>query len=292
MRSPGQLLAEWFLHQLTRPRREYRRVVFNDPERLKSRIRPGDVVLVDGDQRVSQVVKYLTMSPWSHSALYVGSALLRDPARRAEVRRRFGKEARYLIVEALVDRGVVVSPLVKYIDFNIRVCRPHGLTKEQIETVVALRPRPRRVHLRPAQHLRPLPLPAARSPAADAPARGRPALRQREGHRDDLLLAAGRGASPRSASRSSRCTSGARPPCPAARGSASSAGRRAAPASGFLKARHPSLCVPQDFDLSPVLRRRQVQCPRPDPIRPSSNGLRQPDAPSAAALGNLLPRRA
>jgi hypothetical protein len=136
VRSPGQVLAEWFVRQLTRPRREYRHCVFNDPLRLKSRIRPGDVVLVDGDQRVSQVIKYLTMSSWSHSAIYVGSALMRNPSQRLEVRHRFGQEARYLIVEAVVDKGVVVSPLVKYIDFNIRVCRPVGLTREQIETVV------------------------------------------------------------------------------------------------------------------------------------------------------------
>lgn len=136
MRSPGQVLAEWFVRELTRSRREYRRFVFNDERRLKSRIRPGDVVLVDGDQRVSQVIKYMTMSPWSHSAMYVGSALLRDPAKRKEVRRLFGREARYLIVEALVDQGVVASPLVKYIDFNIRICRPIGLNPERIETVV------------------------------------------------------------------------------------------------------------------------------------------------------------
>src|SRR5262245_66639276 len=123
MRSPGQALARWFVRRITCPRREYRRYVFNDAERLKSRIRPGDVVLVDGDQRVSQVVKYLTMSPWSHSAIFVGSRFLRNPAQRAETRRRFGKESRYLILEALVDQGVVLSPLVKYIDFNIRVCR-------------------------------------------------------------------------------------------------------------------------------------------------------------------------
>jgi hypothetical protein len=136
VRSPAQAFGEWVVAHITRPRQEYRRYVFNDPERLKSRIRPGDVVLVDGDQRVSQVVKYLTMSPWSHSALFVGSRMLRDPSRRTEIRRTFGKESRYLIVEALVDRGVVLSPLTKYIDFNIRVCRPVGLTPPQIETVM------------------------------------------------------------------------------------------------------------------------------------------------------------
>lgn len=136
MRSPNRILGDWFVRQISRPRREYRRFVFNNEERLKSRIRPGDVVLVDGDQRVSQVVKYLTMSSWSHSALYIGSALMRDATRRDEIKRVFGREARYLIAEALIDEGVVISPLTKYIDFNIRVCRPVGLTREQIQTVI------------------------------------------------------------------------------------------------------------------------------------------------------------
>jgi hypothetical protein len=48
------------VREITRSRREYRRYVFNDEKRLKSRIRPGDVVLVDGDQRVSQAIKYMT----------------------------------------------------------------------------------------------------------------------------------------------------------------------------------------------------------------------------------------
>ena len=136
MRFLREIVGAWFVRYITRPREEYRRWFFNDPVRLKSRIRPGDVVLVDGDQRVSQAIKYLTMSPWSHSGIYIGSALLRDPAGRDEVRRVFGSEARYLIVEALVDCGVVVSPLTKYIDFNIRVCRPVGLSQEQVKTVL------------------------------------------------------------------------------------------------------------------------------------------------------------
>src|SRR5262249_9679519 len=136
MRTPRQVLGGWFIGYITRPREEYRRWFVNDPVRLKSRIRPGDVLLVEGDQRVSQAIQYLTMSPWSHSAMYVGSALLRDPETRAEVRREYGSEARYLIVEALVETGVVASPLVKYLDYNIRVCRPVGLSPEQVRTVV------------------------------------------------------------------------------------------------------------------------------------------------------------
>ena len=95
------------------------------------------MLLVEGDQRVSQAIKYLTMSSWSHSALYIGDALLRrDSPRRVEIQRRFGREARYLIVEALVDRGVVLSPLVKYIHQNIRICRPIGLKPDDLAVVL------------------------------------------------------------------------------------------------------------------------------------------------------------
>jgi hypothetical protein len=95
------------------------------------------VLLVEGDQRVSQAIKYLTMSSWSHSAFFIGDALLRkDAATRTEIQRRFGREAKYLIVEAIVDRGVVVSPAVKYIDLNLRICRPVGLKPEDLAVVL------------------------------------------------------------------------------------------------------------------------------------------------------------
>ena len=137
MRSPARALSDWFVRRLTRPRRRYHRFIYNSPEKLKATIAPGDVLLVEGDQRISQAIKYLTMSSWSHSALFIGDALLRrDPATRAEIQRRFGREAKYLIVEALVDKGVVVSPLVKYLDLNIRICRPIGLTTEDRQTVL------------------------------------------------------------------------------------------------------------------------------------------------------------
>ncbi|HEY7573883.1 MAG TPA: lipo-like protein [Thermoanaerobaculia bacterium] len=130
-------LADWFLGQLTRRRRHYRRFAYNDPQKLKASMEPADVLLVDGDQRVSEAVKYLTQSSWSHSALFIGDALLRrDEATRRETLRRFGRESRFLVVEALVDKGVIVSPLVKYADFNVRICRPIGLTPADREIVV------------------------------------------------------------------------------------------------------------------------------------------------------------
>ena len=84
MRWPRRIFADWFLEQITQRRRHYRRFVYNDPVKLKAAIQAGDVLLVEGDQRVSQAVKYLTTSTWSHSALYIGDALLkRNPGEQA-----------------------------------------------------------------------------------------------------------------------------------------------------------------------------------------------------------------
>lgn len=137
MRTLGRAISTWFIRILTERRKRYRHFVVNVPATLKATVRPGDIVLVDGDQRISLAIKYLTTSSWSHSAIYVGDALLRrDAATRAEMHRRFGREAKHLIVEALVDKGVVVSPLVKYLDLNLRICRPVGLKPEDRDVVL------------------------------------------------------------------------------------------------------------------------------------------------------------
>jgi hypothetical protein len=121
---------------LTRPRKAYRQVVPNDMESLKHTIRKGDVLLVDGDQRVSEVIKYLTQSSWSHAALYIGDELVRrNPQNRALLSEQYGEDANHLVAEALME-GVVTSPLGKYTNFNIRVCRPYNLRKEDLQRIL------------------------------------------------------------------------------------------------------------------------------------------------------------
>ncbi|HVC44042.1 MAG TPA: YiiX/YebB-like N1pC/P60 family cysteine hydrolase [Candidatus Binataceae bacterium] len=113
---------------LTKPVARYTLTIPNDLQRLKQHVRKGDVILVEGNERVSEVIKYLTQSSWSHSALYVGDEpLRRDPEVRRALIERWGEEASYLVVEALVESGVVLSPIAKYRDFNVRICRPYNL---------------------------------------------------------------------------------------------------------------------------------------------------------------------
>jgi hypothetical protein len=121
---------------LTKPRGHYNHLLRNDLEALRRSLRPGDVILIDGDQRVSEVIKYLTQSTWSHAVLYVGDALLRQrPADRHAFTAAYGRDAQHMILEALME-GVVASPLSKYAGFNMRVCRPKGLRPEDAERVI------------------------------------------------------------------------------------------------------------------------------------------------------------
>lgn len=93
---------------------------------LHATLRPCDILLVEGNSRVSLAIKYLTQSTWSHAALYVGDAL---------VGRRAGSPAGALI-EADLQRGVIAVPLAKYASVNTRICRPVGLDPEDARKVV------------------------------------------------------------------------------------------------------------------------------------------------------------
>jgi hypothetical protein len=129
-------LTRRLLDWLSEPVPAYEQRVWNDPHALRRTIRKGDVLLVEGDNRISVVIKYLTQSSWSHAALYIGDELLRHGGESAErTRRDFGADAEHLLVEAL-PRGVVVAPLAKYIDYNVRLVRPHRLRPEHLKQIV------------------------------------------------------------------------------------------------------------------------------------------------------------
>jgi len=130
-------MSDWAVGILTKPIKSYALQIPNDMAALKRHIRKGDVVLVEGNERISECIKYLTQSSWSHSALYVGDEpIRRNPELKAPLVARYGDEANSLIVEAIVEAGVVLSPLSKYRDFNLRVCRPFNLSAADLADVM------------------------------------------------------------------------------------------------------------------------------------------------------------
>lgn len=130
-------MSDYAISLLTKPLKSYTLQIPNDMAALKRHIHKGDVVLVEGNERISECIKYLTQSSWSHSALYVGDEpIRRNPALKAELVAKFGEEANHLMVEAIVEAGVALSPLSKYRDFNLRVCRPFNLSAADLAEVM------------------------------------------------------------------------------------------------------------------------------------------------------------
>lgn len=119
----GRLIARY----LQKPVRGYEPFTPSDPDALRMSLEPGDVVLVEGNNHIAGVIKYLTQSTWSHSALYVGPI---------EGRCEAGGEP-HVLIEANVGEGVVSAPLSKYYRFHTRICRPVGLTDADCSAICA-----------------------------------------------------------------------------------------------------------------------------------------------------------
>jgi hypothetical protein len=122
-------LLHWFgrglADYLSKPRRGAQ-IATSRPELLKAALRPGDVLLVDGNTRISGAIKYLTQSTWSHAALCVGDALGPPPA---------GEEPR-ILVEADVREGVRAVPVSVFTGMHTRICRPIGLSGTDLQKVI------------------------------------------------------------------------------------------------------------------------------------------------------------
>ena len=77
-------LTHWIVRYLTHEVAGTQRRVPVDMDLLLGTVQPGDVILVAGQSRISQIIMYLTQSTWSHAALYIGDALLRYGGPKAE----------------------------------------------------------------------------------------------------------------------------------------------------------------------------------------------------------------
>lgn len=111
---------------LSKPIRTHARPGTSAPEALAAVLQPADVLLVEGDTRISAAIKYLTQSTWSHAALCVGDALGAPPP---------GAAPRVLI-EADIEAGVHAVPLSRYAHMHTRICRPVGLTAADRAAVI------------------------------------------------------------------------------------------------------------------------------------------------------------
>jgi hypothetical protein len=114
------------LRFLAKPTARYAPFFAPTPDVLKAALRPGDVILIEGNTRLSAIIKFLTQSTWSHAALYVGERP-GDTAPSGEPN---------VLLEAEADIGVNTAPLSKYAAYNLRICRGVGLTGTDKQKVI------------------------------------------------------------------------------------------------------------------------------------------------------------
>src|SRR5260221_1666041 len=67
----GRRLAKY----LSTPLPEDAKLATSTPEKLAGALQPGDGLLIAGHTPGTALIKYLTQSTWSHTAIYVGERL-------------------------------------------------------------------------------------------------------------------------------------------------------------------------------------------------------------------------
>ena len=117
-------LGRKFAATLTKPRHVHSTGPTFSAERLLASLRPGDVLLVEGNSRISSVIKFLTQSTWSHAALYVGRYLTEA-----------GGNPAHCFVEADMLEGVRSVGLEEFANLHTRICRPFGLSEAECKQV-------------------------------------------------------------------------------------------------------------------------------------------------------------
>ena len=103
----------------------------SDFDTLCSILKPGDILLVEGNQYVSSTIKYLTQSTWSHAAFYAGDILSGSSQCKDN-----NDQERPRLIEVNLGKGCVATPLSRYQNFNTRICRPAELSNEDRQKVV------------------------------------------------------------------------------------------------------------------------------------------------------------
>ena len=122
----NEKLSNFLIRYLSGKVKKYEPFSVASGDVLRATLQPCDVLLVEGNQRFSVAVKYLTQSTWSHAAMYVG-----------DLSEALGNQHKnYMLIEADIKHGVHAIPLSFYEGFNTRICRPVGLTDEDRQHLV------------------------------------------------------------------------------------------------------------------------------------------------------------
>ena len=95
----------------------YYRISIQD---IKLTVKPGDVILVEGQSRASSAIQFITGSNWSHAAVFIGKTKAFD----------------HSLIEVKAVEGCKYTDLNVYKRHNLRICRPIFLDKKKRITLI------------------------------------------------------------------------------------------------------------------------------------------------------------
>lgn len=128
-----QPIFKWLNHK-----RPLDQIPLSDFDKICDTLKPCDVLLIEGRSRVSEVIKLITQSSWSHAALYIGRiSEISNPKLQRLVKQYYqGDENEQLIIESELGLGTLIRPISVYKNEHIRICRPKGLKPEDALDVI------------------------------------------------------------------------------------------------------------------------------------------------------------
>jgi hypothetical protein len=126
-------IISWLNHEST-----VRPFPLSDYERIRYELKQCDVLLVEGRTRVSDVIRLITQSPWSHASLYIGRLHdIEDPDLRKIVTHHYsGTPEDQLVVESHLGKGTIIRSLEAYCNDHTRISRPSGLSYKDSQQVI------------------------------------------------------------------------------------------------------------------------------------------------------------
>lgn len=110
-----------------------------DFDRILYEIRPCDILLIEGRSRISNVIRLVTQSPWTHSCIYIGRLHdISNPTLRKKITESYScSPDEQLIVESILGQGTIVKPITTYQNEHIRICRPNALSRQDSQAIVS-----------------------------------------------------------------------------------------------------------------------------------------------------------
>lgn len=130
----SKIVSAWLMTEV----QELKTSPLSDFDKICASITLGDVLLVDGRSRASQVISLVTHSRWSHASIYIGRYNeITDVAMRATIKKFYtGSDNEQLLIESQMGKGVIITPLKAYRAEETRLCRPAALNHKDAQKLL------------------------------------------------------------------------------------------------------------------------------------------------------------